>query len=128
MKKLLVLTIGLMIAVSAASAIPITFASVQYLGGSGSNVTYEWRNTASGFLGLETGLGSSAASIPVDFMFQNVSVPSALQGHLNAHITISAPPTANVASAFSQRFQPLGGTITITLDNPYLGQNLLLAT
>jgi hypothetical protein len=122
MKKLLLLTIGVMTAVSAASAIPI-FASVGYLGGSGSNVTYKWNNTS----GLQTGTGASATSIPVSFQYSDPNLPAPLQGPLNAHMTITAGHTGNVMSGAGFLSQPLAGTVTITLDTPYLGQNMLLS-
>jgi hypothetical protein len=125
MKKLLVLTIGVMTAVNAASAIPI-FATVGYLGGSGSNVTYKWNNSTGG---LQTGIGASPSSVAVDFQFLSGAggVPVALQGHNNAHMTITGGPSGNVQTLGNMLVQPVTGSLQITLDTPYLGQNLLLA-
>ena len=126
MKKVLGFSIAVWALATVAQASPITFASVNYLPLSGSNVTYSWQNSGSGFLGFETGTNPTAASIPVEFTYSASSAPAGLQGGLAAHMTISAPATGFATSSGGFDYQITGGTIAITLDTPFNGKDLLL--
>ena len=125
MKRLLGLGFGLLITV-AAGASTLDFATVHYMGMTGSNVTYEWRNDGSDFLGLQTGIGSSIVSIPVVFKYVGDTPPTGFTGGVAAHMTIVAPATGPAVITNGIDEQITGGTIAITLDGAADGSNLLL--
>ncbi|HWC98652.1 MAG TPA: hypothetical protein VG456_17955, partial [Candidatus Sulfopaludibacter sp.] len=127
-----VITIGLAVCTAAAGSSIFTFASWTERSGGGN--LFEFLNSGATHE-FETGTGSSPVSIPITFEFQSVSgpLPLALQGPINAHMTISAPATGvatttpvclNPPSCSNTKYfttQPVGGTITITSDTPVTG-------
>src|ERR1035437_9623034 len=118
-----------------ASASPIfTFASFTERGTGGTLFAYLNNGPSSLFGTTNTGnaadVGVGAPGIPILFQYQTIlgSLPGPLQGTLLAHMIMNAPVEGPASfdggSGFSS--ERIGGSIFITLDTPYLGQNNLL--
>jgi hypothetical protein len=75
------------------------------------------------------GTFGTTVSTPVIFQYLGVSVPSALEGPLAAHMTISGSTTAAATNSSGVLNQPITGVTTIrfTLDHPYNGLSNLLS-
>src|SRR5688572_1396016 len=116
-KKLLDLFIGATVAIGAANADMIQFASVTPLG----TDVYQWRNTGTGGgtcsgggCLFHTGTGPTTAGVAVSFLFQNTFLPALMQISQAAVMTINAPTVdglqSQIVTIFGTSFiaQPLG--------------------
>ena len=118
-----------------ASASPIfTFASFTERGTGGTLFAYLNNGPSSLFGTTNTGnaadVGVGAPGIPILFQYQTIlgSLPGPLQGTLLAHMIMNAPVAGPASFDFisGNSSERIGGSIFITLDTPYLGQNNLL--
>src|ERR1035437_8881733 len=131
-RRLAVLALIICATSMVASASPIfTFASFTERGTGGTLFAYLNNGPSSLFGTTNTGnaadVGVGAPGIPILFQYQTIlgSLPGPLQGTLLAHMIMNAPVAGPASFDFisGNSSERIGGSIFITLDTPYLGQN-----